>query len=221
MLQIKCDHCGQTLKGKEVKVEPFYDYIEGIKYQDYAVTCTKCGRVIVWDRYTQKATENKEKAIAKLARKTKKTVNQITEAEKYNAIMRKVGKRAKEMASCRVDTRPLQIDINAAVNELPQDERIIVFAYEEKQDMALLQAPNHKNEKAKSNSILLLTQAVIESAIAENDEDFFKSEYGVQIVDTYNTVLTMHKHHDYGITAALLLEKMRKNELVKGECDDE
>jgi hypothetical protein len=30
----------------------------------------------------------------------------------------------------------------------------------------------------------------------------------------------MHKHHDYGITAALLLEKMRKGELVKGEDDD-
>ena len=224
MLQIKCDQCGQTLKGKDVKVTTVYAYVRGVKYQDYDVTCPKCGGVVVHDRYAKKAAENMMKALAKVARKTNKSVKQITEAEKYDVIMLKVRKRAKELALChKSNTAVTLLDLNKAIDELPQEEKNIVLAYEDKQDVALLQALTHKPIKhIKHNAILLLTQGIIESAIAENDEDFFKSEYGVQIVDTYNTTLTIHASHDYGITADLLLEKMRKNAIeIKGENEDE
>ena len=223
MLHIQCDHCGQTLMGKDIKVVPFHEYLDGAKYQDYAVNCTKCGGSIVWDRYVQKAKENKAKAMAKLARKTKKTVKQITEEEKYNIIMRKAGKRAKEIAAQHKSNPVVTIvDLNKAIDELPQGDKDIMLAYEDKIDMGLLKSGTHKPIKhIKSNAVLLLTQGIIESAIAEKDEDFFKSEYGAQVIETYNTVLTIHTSHDYGITADLLLEKMRKGELVKGENDDD
>jgi hypothetical protein len=219
MLQIKCDHCGQTLKGKDVEVTTFDAYVGKAKYKDYDVTCTKCGGSIMWDRYTQKAAENKAKALAKLARKKKTTVKQITEAEKYSIIMSKAGKRAQDF----VLVGPVKLQhLNRAIEELPQDERNFVLSYEDKHDMTMLKAGTKKSTKhIRSNAILLLTQAIIESGIEENDVDFFKSEYGAFVVDTYNAALTNHKHHDYGITAALLLEKMRKGKIhVKGEDDD-
>lgn len=222
MLQIKCQHCGAILKAKEIIINQFIVKEDAVAYKEYICICSKCNQSVEWDRYAQKAAENKAKAMAKLARKTKKTVKQITEAEKYNAIMKKAGKRAREFAKYHTSNVAVTVlDLNMAIDELPQDEKQIVLAYEDKQDMGLLKAGTHKPTKhIKSNSILLMTQAIIESAIEENDEDFFKSEYGAQVVDTYNLALTDHKHHDYGITAALLLEKMRKGELVKGEDDD-
>jgi hypothetical protein len=221
MLKIKCDHCGQTLMGKDIKVVPFHEYLDGAKYQDYAVNCTKCGGSIVWDRYVQKAKENKAKALVKLARKKKKTVKQISEEEQYNIIMRKAGERAKEIA--KAHSKPVKLKhLCKAIDELPQDEKSIVLAHEDKLDLELLhQGTNKPTKHIKPNSILLMTQAIIECAIADKDEDFFKSQYGAQIVDTYNNALTIHTSHDYGITADLLLEKMRKGELVKGENNDE
>lgn len=209
MLHIKCEKCGKTLKGKEVTATPFYAYINGVKYQDYAVACIHCGGLVAHERFIAKAAENKKKAMAKLQRKTGKSIKQITEAQQYSTIMRKVYNRAKEIAASNPFVRLK--DIDEAVNELPQDERNIVLAYEDKQDMALLKSGYSKPTKhIDQKSILLLTQAIIESAIVDKDEDFFKTEYGEQIVDTYNTTLSMHTHHDYEITAALLLEKMRK-----------
>lgn len=221
MLQIKCDHCGQTLKGKEVKVTTFDAYVENVKYKDYAVTCSKCGGSVVYEYYAKKAAENKAKAVSKAACKTGKSIKQITKEEKYSLIMRKASKRAKEIA--KSNDRPLRVQhLSKAIDELPKDEKDIVLAQEDKQDMALLKAGTKKPTKhVKPNSILLLTQAIIELAIAEKDEDFFQSEYGNYIVDAYNTALTNHKCHDYGITAALLLEKMHKGELIKGEDDDD
>ena len=84
--------------------------------------------------------------------------------------------------------------------------------------MAMLKAGTKKSTKhIKHNAMLLLTQAIIESAIEEKDEEFFQSEYGVFVVDTYNTALTIQKCHDYGITADFLLEKMRKNAIKVNE----
>lgn len=220
MLHIKCDHCGQDLKGREVIVTPFYAYIEGSRYQDYAVTCSKCGGIIVWDRYAQKAAENKAKAVRKAAGKKGKTVKQITEAEQYNAIALKAYKRAEELALLHKHSHVVtMLDFNQAIEELPQSDKAIMLDYEDKQDMLMLKMRNHKPTKhIKSNSILLLTQAIIESAIEEQDEDFFKAEYGAFVGDTYNTTLTVHKCHDYGITAELLLEKMRKKSIqIQGE----
>ena len=219
MLHIQCNHCGQTLKGKEVAVTPFYEYFNGIKYQNYAVVCSKCDGVIVWDRYAEKAAANKAKAMAKAVKKTQKSVKQITEEEQYAIIMRKVGKRAKDIATARNVSPPKVEDFYKAVDELPKNEKAFVLAYEEKQDMELLKVVNNKPTKhIAPNSILLLTQAIIESAIADKDEDFFQSKYGEQVVDTYNTMLTVRKGHDYGITADLLLEKMLKKSIqVQGE----
>lgn len=66
MLHIKCSHCGETLKGIDVKVSTFLAHADGVQYRDYAVTCAKCGGSIEWDRYTQKAQENKLKALSKI-----------------------------------------------------------------------------------------------------------------------------------------------------------
>lgn len=222
MLHIQCAQCGAMLKGKEVIITPFSNYINGAKYADYAVTCSKCGGAVVHERYAQMAAKNKAKAMAKIARKTGKTIKKINEEQQYNAIMRKAGKRAKEIAKAHSNPTKLK-HLNQAIEELPQEEKGLVLAYEDKLNMELLDAGTNKPTKhIKSNAILLLTQSVIECAIADKDEDFFKSEYGAYIVDTYNTVLSMHKHHDYGITAELLLEKMRKGAIrVKGDDNDE
>ena len=223
MLKIQCTHCNQMLMGKEIKVEPFHAYIGAAKYQDYAVTCTKCGGAIVWDRYTEKAAENKAKAIRKAANKKVKPVKKVKKIEPYEVIMRKVGKRAKELAKLHPGAPAVQWgDFYDSINELPPDEKSIVLDYEDKQNMELLKKPNHKtNNKVTPQCMLLLTQAIIERAIADYDEGFFESEYGAYVVDTYNTMLSIHKHHNYGITAELLLEKMRKNAIkMKGEEDD-
>lgn len=65
MLHIHCAHCGTTLKGKDVEVRPFSVQKDGVKYKDYAVICKKCGGTVDWDRYAEKARENREKALAK------------------------------------------------------------------------------------------------------------------------------------------------------------
>lgn len=224
MLQIKCDHCGQLLKGKDVKIDAFYDYLNGVKYKKYTTACKKCGGFVYWERYAQKNEENAATALEKFADKKGETIKQIAQSKQYNEIMKKVGERAREIAATCPSNPAVKVqDIYAAVDELPQSEKDIILAHEDKQDMALLHDGNKRSaDHIKPNSILLLTQAIIELAIAENDEDFFKSEYGEQIVDTYNTALTIHKSHDYGITAELLLEKMRKNAIkVKGENDDD
>ena len=223
MLHIQCDHCGQMLKGKDVKVTTFDAYVGKAKYKDYAVVCTKCDGIIVWDRYVQKAAENKAKAMGKLSKKTGKPVKQITEEDKYNAIMRKVGKRAKEVAVLYKGNPVVKHkDLCQAIDELSPKEKAIVLAYEDKLDMALFKIATKKPTKhIRANSILLLTQAIIECAIADNDEEFFKSEYGATMCETYNLALTIHTSHDYGITADLLLEKMRKNAIrIKGEQEN-
>lgn len=223
MLKIKCDHCGATLKGQDVYVIPFNAYIDGVKYKDYTAHCIKCDGVVIYDRYVQKAEENKAKAIEKVARKKGKTVSQVSEEEQYLSVMRKVGKRAREIAAARTTSPAVRItDVSKAVHELPQDEKDFMLAYEEKQDMALLDQKYDKpTDHIKVNSILLWTQAIIESAIADNDEDFFKSKYGAHIVETYNAALAVHKCHDYGITAALLLDKMRKGKFAENQEEDE
>ena len=105
--------------------------------------------------------------------------------------------------------------INKAINRLPTKEKAIVLAKEDERNMASL---NKKHKKSTDylvdSSVLLLTQAIIELAIADRDEDFFMSNYGKAIVDGYNTALTIYTKHNYNITAELLLEKMRKGEIV-------
>ena len=221
MFKSPCAHCSSMLKGKEINVTTFDAYISGVKYKDYAVTCSKCGGTIVWDRYAQKSAENKAKAAKKAATKKGKSVKQITEEERYMIIMRKVGKRAKEIADAR-NVSPAKVqDLNAAVNELPDNEKSFVLAYEEKQDMAILKNGHYKtHDKATPQCILLMTQAIIASAIEEKDEDFFEHEYGKHVVDTYNAALTVHKGTDYGITAELLLEKMRKGKLAVNQEEE-
>ena len=133
----------------------------------------------------------------------------------YAAIMHNAGKHAKILAKRHKSMPAVQIiDWYDAINALPLDSREILLAYEDKQDMKLLQLGTNKPTKhISSNSILLLTQAIIESAISENDEDFFKTEYGAFVVDGYDLALTDRKHYDYNITAELLLEKMRKGKI--------
>ena len=134
-----------------------------------------------------------------MKKKTKETA--------YDAIMRKVGK---TIAPSDSSLKRLY-DFNKAINKLPEDKRQIIIKHEDGQDMALLDKENHKPKKCVAdNSILLLTQGIIELAIADKDETFFMSEYGKTIVDTYNFMLTSHTKHNYNITAELLLEKMRK-----------
>ena len=139
--------------------------------------------------------------------------------------MKKVGKRAKDFAMLHTSNKAVNIaDINKAVEELPPEEKSFVLAYEDKQDMALLKRPVHQTHpKATPQCMILLTQAIIESARDEEDEDFFKAGFGAFVVDTYNSALTVHKGHDYEITAGLLLEKMQKGLFQpKGEkYDDE
>lgn len=224
MLKIQCAKCGATLKGLDVIITPIKTYIDNVKYQDFNVVCSKCGGVVVHERYAKMAAENKAKAIAKLACKKGKTIKQITEEEKYNIIMRKASKHAKKIAaSYKENPVVTRKDLRKAITELPQDEMDIVLAYEDKLDLEMLKKGTDKpTAHIKPNSILLLTQAIIESAIAEKDEEFFQSKYGEQVVDTYNTALTIHTNNDYGITADFLLEKMRKNAIrVKGEHDND
>jgi hypothetical protein len=223
MLKIQCTKCNQTLKGKEITITPFHAYINGVKYQDYACTCSKCGGSVVHDRMVRTAEANKAKAMAKLARKAGKSVQKFTEEQQYDAIMRKVGKRAREIAASYKENPITTLqDLSKAIDELPQEERDIVLAHEDKENMELLRVGTKKPTKhIKPASIVLLTQAIIESARDDKDEDFLKYGYGEYVVDAYNTALTNHKHHDYGITAALLLEKMQNGELApKGEDED-
>lgn len=211
MLQIKCDHCNAILKGKDIIITPFNNYIADIKYKDYATTCPKCGGAVVLDRCVKMGEKNKEKAMIKLARKKGQSVAQINEAKQYNTIMHKLGKQIPQYPEGRFAQF---MHLNRLVDELPADQKRIVLEYEDKQDIALLHKENHKSTDIDSNSILLLTQGIIEFAIADNDEDFFRSKYGQHIVDVYNTALTLHTRHDYKITAELLLEKMRKGEIT-------
>ena len=209
MLHIKCNNCGATLKGGEITITTSNAYFEKIKYKHYATTCSKCGGVVLWDKYAKKNAENKAKAINKFARKKGLGAAQISDTEQYTTIMRKIGRRVS-----MIDTENTLIklkEFNKLVDQLPPDKKSLVLEYEDKQDMALLQKEYSKPTKhIDTNSVLLLTQGIIELAIADNDEDFFKSQYGKHIVDMYNTALTLYKGHDFEITAELLLEKMRK-----------
>ena len=224
MLHIQCAQCGATLMGKDVNMTIEDAYIDGIKYKNYAASCNKCGGAVVHERLAQMTAKSKAKAMAKLAKRKKKTVKQISEEEQYTTIMCKAGKRARELAELHPVNPAVRVkDFYAAVDELPKEEKQIVLTYEDKMDMQMLKNGASKPAShIKPNAILLLTQGIIESAIAEKDEDFFQSQYGAQIVDTYNTALTAHTSNDYGITARFLLEKMRKRQIkVKGEQDDE
>jgi hypothetical protein len=206
MLHIKCDHCGRDLKGQEVIVEPFYNYTNGIKYKDYTTTCSMCGSVISWDRYVQKAEENKTKAIGK------KIVPKISLEEQYNTIMRKVVKKAIIPPSYF----PKNKDVSRLIAELPEDEKQIVLEYEDNEDMKILNQECHKQFKhININGLLLLYQDVIIDALKDKDEDFFKTKYGDSVVDAYNSALTLYKGHNYNITAALLLEKIQNGEAEK------
>lgn len=211
MLHIKCDHCGADLKGSEVIITSFDAYFENIKYKDYTATCSKCGGIVVYDKCTQMRDKNKAKAMAKLSKKTGRSVAQISEAEQYNTIMHKVGKKVPK--HLETPTAKMMC-FNKLVADLPPDEKKIVLEYEDKQDVALLHKKNNKPTNIEPKSILLLTQSIIELAIADKDEDFFQSKYGEHIVDAYNTALTLYTKHDYEITAELLLEKMRKGVIV-------
>ena len=106
-----------------------------------------------------------------------------------------------------------------AIKQMPDDAKKAMLKHEDKLDMALLKTPSKRQtDHIQPNAILLWTQAWIERAIAEKDEDFFMSEFGAQVCDTYNLALKAHTKQDHHITAALLLEKMRKNEIkVKGD----
>lgn len=70
MLNLHCTHCGATLKVTEVKVTSFYTIKDTLKYKDYAVECSKCGGSVVWNKYAEKAEENKQKALARRIKKT-------------------------------------------------------------------------------------------------------------------------------------------------------
>lgn len=221
MLQITCAQCGKKLMGKEVIVTPFHAYIDGVRYQDFNATCANCGGSVVHERFAKKASANKAKAMTKIARKTGKSIKKISEEEQYTAIMRKTSKRAKEIA--KAHSKPLRVKhLCKAIDELPPDEKRIVLAQEDKQDMELLKVKTNKPTKhISTNSILLLTQSIIEVAIQDGDEDFFQSQYGEYIVDTYNTTLAVHKGHNYEITAKLLLEKMRQGKIKVKGCEEE
>ena len=223
MLKIQCNQCGSILKGKEVNITTFDNYVNGVKYKDYAVTCSKCGSAVRHERIAKQAEKNKAKAMAKVARKTGQSVKQLTEEEEYNAAMYKALEIAKNEAKKKKKPVVKIKHLNRAIDKLPKKDRDIVLAHEDKMNMEMLKSNGKKDtDHIKSNSILLLTQAIIEQAIADNDEDFFMSEYGSQIVDTYNTMLTEHKKCDYNITADLLLEKMRKKTIhIKGEREDD
>ncbi len=224
MLHIKCAHCGATLKGKDVIVATIPNFDGGVTYKDYAVTCPKCCGAIVWDRYVQKAAENKAKAVARLLKKLKKNMRQVSDEERYDEIMLRVAATAKKKAEENKENPKVRLkDLEAAVDDLPQETKDIMLAYEDKMDMAMLKIESGKHDEyVENSSILLLTQAIITLAIEDKDEDFFKSQYGEYIVDTYNNALTLHKHHDYNITACLLLEKMRQGKIkVRGESNDE
>jgi transcriptional regulator with GAF, ATPase, and Fis domain len=212
MAKIKCDHCGTELKYKDIVVVSFYKHEDDIKYKDYTATCSKCGGVISWDRYVQKAAENKAKALEKFARKKGKSAAQITEAKQYDAIMQRISSNIVHNPDNFTATIK---QFNKAINELPDEEKRIVLAYEDKKDMEIIKGTYYKSTKnVTSNSVLLLTQAIIESAIIDKDECFFASNYGKNIVDMYNAALTLHIGHDYEITADLLLEKMQKGTIT-------
>lgn len=215
MLKIQCAQCGQTLKAKEINVSTFDAYVGNVKYKDYATTCMKCGGFVIYERIQKLAEKNKAKAMGKAVRATGKSSKQLTEEQQYNTIMRKVSRRAREIASTYKENVTVHSrDLYKAIDELPKDEKAIMLAYEDKMDMRLLKAGTHKPTKhITPNAILLLTQAIIEDAIINKDEDFFQFEYGAQVVDTYNTALTIHTHTDYEVTAELLLEKMRKGKI--------
>lgn len=220
MLQIKCDHCGQILKGKDVVVTKFMAQSGGVEYKDYACSCPKCGGSIEWDRYTQKGEENKAKALVKLSLKTGKSVKRLTEEEKYNVFMRQAYAIAKQNAAKDKEIPIVKArDMLRAIKQMPDDTKQSMLEYEDKLDMALLKSGSKKpTEHVKPNAILLLTQAIIARAIVDKDEDFFRSEYGAQVCDTYNLALTAHTGHDNGITAAILLKKMQQGEIkVRGE----
>lgn len=216
MLHIKCEKCGITLKGQEVKVEPFNNFIDGVKYKDYAVTCPKCGSAVLHERYAKKAHENKMEAISKTARKKGKTLTQITDEMKYNTIMREVGKRAREISISHNDSEVKYKYFDQAIKELPQDKKQFILAYEDEQDMALLNKKCTKStDRMTVNSILLINQGIIIRALKENDKDFLSSKYGKTIVDSYNAALTLYKGCDYNITSSLLLEKIESGEISK------
>lgn len=223
MLKIQCNQCGKTLMGKDTIATSIDAYIGGVKYQDYAVTCVHCGAAVRHERFAKKAAENKAKAMAKAMRKTGKSANQITEEQQYKTIMLKAYKRAQKMAKQRLSNKHVKWeDIDAAVNELPADEKRIVLAYEDKQNMLILKnGTNKPTAHIGQNAILLLTQALIQSARDDEDEDFLQSEYGAYVADVYNLALTHHTKCDYGITAEVFMEQWRKGEWQKrGEDED-
>lgn len=215
MLKIKCSQCNAILKGVDIVVTTFDHYEHNIKYKDYAVTCPHCGGSIVWDRYVQKAEENKAKAVAKMAKKKGKSVEQIASPNQYEVIMRGVFNRAKELGtSYKKNNIVGKRDFYKAFNELPQDQRDVVLEYEDQEHMKLLnKKPDKPSEQISEHSMLLLTQSIINLAILDKDEEFFKSNYGKQIVAMYNAALTIYKKHDFNITAELLLEKMQKGKI--------
>ena len=99
MLHIKCNQCGANLKGRDVKVEKFYNQVDGMQYREYAVLCPKCGGRVSWDKYDQRTAHNKEKAILKAKQGIKKC-DKVPKISQYDAIMRKVGSRTKT-ACCK------------------------------------------------------------------------------------------------------------------------
>lgn len=214
MLKIKCHNCGVDLKAGEVIIEPFYNYINDVKYKDFNTTCSKCGGEIFWERFINKAEENKKKALEKMVCKTGKSIDEIISQNPYDVIMTKVKKRAKELTKARGIEQIGLDEIDDAINELPSKEKNIVLAYEDAQNMAILNAKYYKPiEQVSMNAVLLANQAIIISALEDKDKDFFKGKYGGSIVDAYNSALTLHKNHDFNITAKLLLEKIESGQV--------
>lgn len=207
MLKIKCHDCGAKLKGIDIIVKPFFNYVQNVKYKDYTTTCSKCGGVIVWDRYAKKAEENKAKALRK------KGIS-MSSPSQYDTIMVKVKKRAKEITQDNGLDKVRLVDLNQAINELPPQEREIVLAYEDKGNVEILNSKCYKStEQIDISAVLLLNQAIIVDALIDKDIDFFKSNYGGAIVSAYDSALTLYKGCDYNITSELLLEKIENGQV--------
>ena len=213
---IKCEICGANIKKHQLKMKKTYTEAYGVKYGEYDAICPKCGGTFVCEECVKRSEESMKKALARYEQKT--GINPI-EFGKYSVVARKVCRRAREIASeYKENPSPSWNDINKAYKELSEKEKQIMLDFEDKKNMEMLTAkPTTKHPMASARSVLLLTQGIIESAIEENDEDFFKGKYGEYIVEAYTIALKVCTNQDYDITASFLLDKMRKGEINIGK----
>ena len=217
MLKIQCHDCGCELKGGEIVITPFYNYINEVKYKDYATTCSKCGGIVIYDRLVKKAEENKQKALEKMVRKKGKSIEQLTEQNSYKAIMREVyGEAQKIGQTYKANNIVSRRDFFKVFKTLPQDKKSVVVEYEDKENMKVFQKKCNKPiDHIPDTSVLLLTQEIVTLALIDKDEDFFKSQYGHAIVNMYNTALSIYEDMDYNITAEFCLGLLKNHEQLK------